>query len=396
MPESKQERIQRRRTKERLRENVREIKRQQNIDLDVRVDGDIDHDKLRSYTMSLFEEQAKQTETSAKNQYAKNPIAWMQSASSRARLVIIEAKDSNAKQLAGVVMNASPLERVLVVGLEGSKREIFEAEMRSLWVKKLDQASPIYKQNFIEHFGRDPAITSTNELIKELSLKDLLGPHIESDSLDISFDKLSDDFPHFEVPLEEILCFGHTDELSLQLGPLALKKGLPYLPVKSEASEDDSLHLWRAYSKNETTFLEQIASGKSAPDMLGENVALSTSFEASFDLNAVKERMTARGGISKERIENLQQQDVDYLKSLFVQEAMYPANTSPVAITKTISKATSKLGAMGAEKVGKALVWNLVNRPVSTAEGVHFAVGSMTLDGGNDIIKEELDRKSCV
>ena len=41
----------------------------------------------------------------------KNPIAWMQSASSRARLVIIEAKDSNAKQLAGVVMNASPLER---------------------------------------------------------------------------------------------------------------------------------------------------------------------------------------------------------------------------------------------------------------------------------------------
>ena len=45
-------------------------KGQQNIDLDVRVDGDIDHDKLRSYTMSLFEEQAKQTETSAKNQYA--------------------------------------------------------------------------------------------------------------------------------------------------------------------------------------------------------------------------------------------------------------------------------------------------------------------------------------
>ena len=107
--------------------------------------------------------------------------------------------------------------------------------------------------------------------------------------------------------------------------------------------------------------------------------------------------MTARGGISKERIENLQQQDVDYLKSLFVQEAMYPANTSPVAITKTISKATSKLGAMGAEKVGKALVWNLVNRPVSTAGRSSFCsrIDDFRWEG-NDIIKEELDRKACV
>ncbi len=173
------------------------------------------------------------------------------------------------------------------------------------------------------------------------------------------------------------------------------------MAIRAEASQEDSLHLWRCSSRDQTEFLDKIVSGKSALDLLSNNsgkyqsVNLSTSFEASFQLDLVRAKMEERGGVPEDRISNLQQQDIDYLKSLFIDEALYPANTSPLAITKIISKATSKLGALGAEKVGKALVWNLVNRPVSTAEGVHFAVGSMTLDGGNDIVKEDLDRKTA-
>ncbi len=225
MIESKQKRTERRRTKERLREDIRNIKRQQDIELDVKVEGIIDLEKQRSYTMALFEEQAKQTELVSKNEYDKNPISWMQSASSRARLVIIEATQTNVKQLARVIMTASPLERVLIVGLEAEKMKDFETEIRSLWSQKLRDSSESYKKHFKDHFKEgDNDLRDIYGLVDNLPLKELLGPHLIKRDLDISYTELTNEFPHFETSIEEILCFGNTDVLSKKTTSFSYRK----------------------------------------------------------------------------------------------------------------------------------------------------------------------------
>ena len=99
MPETKQERDKRREIKKRLTEERKNI--QSSLPkIDVKVEGTIDRQKQRDYTMDLFENQARQTELLSRSEYDKNPVAWMQSDASRARLVIIEATDSNANELA--------------------------------------------------------------------------------------------------------------------------------------------------------------------------------------------------------------------------------------------------------------------------------------------------------
>ena len=398
MLETKQERSERREAKERLTAERKKIQRSL-PKVNVKVEGIIDRQKQREYTMDLFENQARQTELMARSDYDKNPAAWMQSDASRARLVIIEATDSNAKELAKVVMDASPLERVLVVNLEGHRKENFETELRNLWSQKIEASPEEYKEAFQKHFNDQSQ--NTEELVANRTLEELLGPHLQKEDLDISYEAISGKFPDVMETIEEVLCFGHDNSLSLKLPSLALTSDLPYISVRAEGlPEDGSEHLWRFSTNDESSFLERVVAGQSVPNMIkgtdgSPNLAsVSPDFEDCFKLDAVKARMAERGGIPQERIDNLQQEDLDFLKDLFVKEALYSPYVSPKSVTKIISKATSGIGAKGAKGVGGALMWNLVNRPVSTAKGVHFAVGSMTLDGGNDLLKEDLDQKT--
>lgn len=398
MPETKQERDKRREIKKRLTEERKNI--QSSLPkIDVKVEGTIDRQKQRDYTMDLFENQARQTELLSRSEYDKNPVAWMQSDASRARLVIIEATDSNANELAKAVIDASPLERVLVVGLEGQRKENFETELRSLWSQKIEASSKEYKEAFQKHFNEPNQ--STGDLVGKRTLEELLGPHLQKEDLDISYVGITKTAPDVMETIEEIVCFGHNNSLSLQLPSLALTSDFPYMSVRAEGlSNDDSEHLWRFSTTDESSFLKRVVAGQSVPDMIkgtdgGPNLAsVSPDFEHCFKLDVAKGEMAKRGGIPQQRIDNLQQEDLDFLKDLFVTEALYSPYVSPKSVTKIISKATSGIGARGAKGVGGALVWNLVNRPVSTAKGVEFAVGSMTLDGGNDLLKEDLDKKT--
>ncbi len=398
MPETKQERSKRREAKERLTAERKKIQKSL-PEVNVKVEGIIDRQKQREYTMDLFENQARQTELMARSDYDKNPAAWMQSDASRARLVIIEATDSNAKELAKAVMDTSPLERVLVVGLEGDRKENFETELQNLWRQKIDASPKEYKEAFQKYF--DDLSQDTGKLVANQTLEELLGPHLQKEDLDISYEAISGEFPDVMETIEEVLCFGHDNELSKRLPSLALTSDLPYMSVRAERPpEDGSEHLWRFSTNDESSFLKRVVAGQSVPNMIKGTdgspnlVSVSPDFEDCFKLDAVKAKMAGRGGIPQERIDNLQQEDLDFLKNLFVDEALYSPYVSPKSVTKIISKATSGVGAKGAKGVGGALMWNLVNRPVSTAKGVHFAVGSMTLDGGNDLLKEDLDKKT--
>ncbi|WP_166924826.1 hypothetical protein [Flavobacterium poyangense] len=375
------------------------------IDIDVHIKGKITEDKMSSFAENIFIEQAKVMDKALRNEYDYDPVAWLNSSTSRARFLIIQATDYNAQELGKVVMNASPLERILVVGLEGPKKDVFEQAVRAQWLERLGNKEKTYKDKIKDHFMRNGYATAMSdiELIESISLKDLLGPHLYIDDMNISFEKLSHDFPHFHVTLEEILCLGNDNALSEQLTYLSLETKLPYLPVCSEpfGVNESTSNYWRCFAKDSSQFLNQVASGKSALTLLGkettgndtyENVILSDSFLNSFTIDSIKADLKMRGA-TEEHVQSIEEGDINYLKNLFTDEALYAANASPQAITKTVSKANTKLGAMGALAVGKALIWNIVNRPVATAKGVEFAVASLMLDGGSDLNKELLDKK---
>lgn len=375
------------------------------IDIDVHIKGKITEDKMSSFAENIFIEQAKVMDKAVRNEYDYDLVAWLNSSTSRARFLIIEATDQNAQELGKVVMNASPLERILVVGLEGEKNDVFERSVKAQWLERFENKEKAYKDKVRDHFMRNGYATAMSdiELIESISLTDLLGPHLCIKDMNISFEKLSNDFPHFHVTLEEILCLGKDNSLSEQLASLSLETKLPYLPVCSEPFEvnESTANYWRCFAKDSSQFLNQVASGKSTLTLLGkettgndtyENVILSNSFLNSFNIDSVKADLKMRGA-TEEHIQSIEEGDINYLKNLFTDEALYAANASPQAITKTVSKANAKLGAMGALAVGNALIWNMANRPVATAKGVEFAVASLMLDGGSDLNKEQLDKK---
>ncbi|WP_166923268.1 hypothetical protein [Flavobacterium poyangense] len=375
------------------------------IDIDVHIKGKITEDKMSSFAENIFIEQAKVMDKTLRNEYDYDLVVWLNSSTSRARFLIIQATDYNAQELGKVVMNASPLERILVVGLEGPKKDVFEQAVKAQWLERLKNKEKINKNKIKDHFMRNGYTTAMSdiELIESISLKDLLGPHLYINDMNISFDKLSNDFPHFHVTLEEILCLGKDNALSEQLAYLSLETKLPYLLVCSEpfGVNESTSNYWRCFAKDLSQFLNQVASGKSALTLLGkettgndtyENVILSDSFLNSFTIDSIKATLKMQGA-TEEHIQSVEEDDINYLKSLFTDEALYAANVSPQAITKTVSKANAKLGAMGELSEGNALIWNLANRPVSTAKGVEFAVASLMLDGGSDLNKEQLDKK---
>ena len=386
--------------RQRMLKEIDEINNEE-IAIDGRVDGWIDRDKQVEYTMDLFFSQASRSKITSEIEYKKNINSWIQSASSRARLVIVEAEPEpeNLKQLAKVTFNASPLERVLIVGLTQEKKKILTSELKELWKEKLGKSEE-NKAQFQQLYEGNG---DWKDNLEQRKLEDLLGPHLYKDDLDISPKIMNEQFPHFDVNTEEILCFGKNDELAENLGELgqSIQTGVPIFSVKSKPFEElEGAGLWRSCCKDKDEFIKTIALGKSAPDLIGKkteigykNITIADSFQELFDLKYLQNKVKNHE-LSDQKIQDVEQKDINYLKKILFEEALYPANTSPVAITKTISKSTSKLGALAGEKVADSLKWNLVGRPVSAAVEVNFAIASMTLDGGNDLIKEDLDKKN--
>jgi hypothetical protein len=416
--------------------------------VNVYIEGEIDRKKQIDFTLDLFFLQAEKTKSIAENDYNKNPVKWLESKPIRSRWVIIEARQNNIKKLAEAAMKSSPLERITIAGLTPELQTSLTNSLRELWKEKLNTATKEYKTIFLNHFidpekiinlkNQNPvtstgihlpfghetenvlsvqneqitfftdernALKTIEDVINGCTVSELLGPHQFITDLNISEENLNNVSPHFKTNIEEIILHGESNELAAYLPALAESMhNIPYLPIKATPFNKKIIEdsLWRVGLKPAHNSLELITSGKSAVEILGNrslygpsylNVEVSPLFLSSFDINTLKNKMEV-SAISSDPVVTLEINDIEYLKSIFLEEAVYPANTSPDAITKTISKATSALGAKGAQAVGDALMWNMVNRPVSTARGVEFAIASMTLDGGNDLIKEALDKKT--
>ena len=372
------------------------------IEIDGRVKGHIDRDKQLEYTMDLFYSQASRSKLTSEIEYEKNIQSWIQSAPSRARLVIVEAEADRLQQLARITFNASPLERVLIVGLTPEMKDGLREELKKLWKERLEK-SDINREQFLALSKNNGASGSQNleAALDSRTVDQLLGPHLQKEDLDITHAKLSEHFPQFDVNLEEVLCFGKSSNLAENLVSLGqnIQTGVPTFSVKSEPFTENDTGLWKCACRDKTEFTDQLALGKSATELIGkngdeyENIDISPSFQALFDITRLKQEMASQG-FPDQIIEKIEKKDLDYLKHILFDEALYPANISPNAITKTISKATSKLGALAGEKVANSLKWNLVGKPASAAVEVNFAIASMTLDGGNDLIKENLDKKT--
>jgi hypothetical protein len=346
-------------------------------------DGEIDRSTQLEYTMNLFREQSKNTKDIVERTYT-DYTKWSNSKDTRARQIFIEAKKPNIVAIATAIVNASPLERITIVGLTDELKKELHTAVKDTWKTRLEN-----NQTLKESFKKANNKTSESDLssiIDNAPLDKLMGPHNSMEGLDISPESLERNFEHYSSNVEEFIVYGTENALAEQAVHLSQAiDNMPYLTIKQEPflEEENSLWLLATKEDNHLDMVKLITNGEETAKILGaqvednyDNATVSKAFNKSFD-----------------EIQDIAEEDKNYLKSIFIEEGIYPPGLSPDAITKMISKATSALGASGAKSVGDALMWNMVNRPVSTAKGVDFAVGSMTLDGGNDLVKEALDKK---
>ena len=357
--------------------------------------------------------------------YNKNIISWAQSASARARLVIIEPNisnsgDNNIIKLAKIAFNASPLERVLITGLDDTKkREDLENALKDLWKNKLKgvasdnekdtpEKSPNIEQNikfFLDHFRQPDKTLPWGELLDKLTLEELLGPHLYKTDNDISFKSMNEHFQFFDVTVEEILLVGNRNELITNLADLSqnCKNKPATFSVKSqEIMPGDGL--WKCHALKPADFIENVAKGLGPKDIIGlkedssnetvtktyENIKISPIFQKLFDIDFIEKIL----GENPTEEHKIYQKDLDYFKEIMFDECLYSADTSPLALPKTMSKASSILLALGTRNISNHLYPNMIGYARNAILEVVYANVSSTMDAGTDMIKERIDKKN--
>lgn len=138
--------------------------------IDGRVKEFIDRDKQLSYTMNLFKNQSNQDSESFKQKYEKNIKSRINSSSSRSRLVIIESEINNIEEIANATFNVSPIDRVVVAGLDNQTEKSLKTELKKPWRERLRTSSP---ENYTQLIGDK----KLKDWLESQSLNELLGPH---------------------------------------------------------------------------------------------------------------------------------------------------------------------------------------------------------------------------
>jgi|GEM_PF-6149717 len=376
-----------------------------------KVKGKFSIPSIVNYTTNLFSSQAARDRASKNVEYSRNLLSWTQSATSRERLVIVEAQDDiggrqkNVKEIAKIVFEASTLERVLVAGLTNDLKTEFTDALRLLWKAKY-ATSLAEKTIFRKYFNKitnvkniDLDNPSIDTLIDRMGLEQLLGPHKSMEGLNTKFETLQDKFPQFDSGIEEILYFGNHIDLVKDASDLSRKigRGVPFLTVKSSAINDADVGLWRCSALGSKSFLGELTKSRSSEELLGKNpegfsnVKICNGFDTVLNLNSFKEERTR---LNLSVSQDITQTDLDYFKKIFFDEALYAADTSPGAMDKAISKVTSILMVKAGVDVGNSLKWNILGRPKNIEEEVLYALAFLALDSGVDIIKEVTDKKN--
>ncbi len=375
----------------------------------------------KDHVIKMLDLQAQRSKKCAEIQYNKNIISWAASASSRARLVIIEPEDHNMERLAQIAFNASPLERVLITGVDSkAKADSLKDELKKLWIQKLedsnvdnetDRAIILRNRVLFEHkYNKIDEELNWRELIENLELEQLMGPHLFKKDIDISYESMNADFEFFDICIEEILLFGKSDELVTNLANLSQKSRNkpPSFSVKSEAIKQGD-GPWKCEAIRPSEFLNDIAKGLGSTKIIGlqetttndivtktyENIKISPIFEKLFDIKFIEEisaHLEEHG--NHDEGHRIAQKDLDYIKEIIIDECLYSADTSPEAIAKTISKASSILLALGTRNISNHLYPNMIGYAYNSILEVIYANVSSTMDAGTDLIKEGLDKKN--
>jgi len=237
-----------------------------------------------------------------------------------------------------------------------------------------------------------------------MSLETLLGPHLSQRDTSITYEVLEKKHPQFHVNIEEVLCYGENNQLAEDLENLGRKieLGVPTFSIRSKPFEEgETLGLWHCASKKPDEFLEAITKGETPTALLGKqadgsyaHVTLSDSYQKLLNLEGLKREMTSNN-IAPDVVTDVEQKDVDYLGSILFDNCISHQGVTPKTLETTRAKASSIQDAAKAGELKSALKWNILDRPTSSAVEVEYAVGKTALDGGGDIISEDLKKRNA-
>lgn len=400
-------------TKGELEEFKKEVQEAADLDNDIylpiRTKGPITSKVMEDFANHVINAQASAKKKAIKTSYENDPSAYLNSGANRSRLVIIEDKAQSASALAEMIVNTSNNERVLIVGLDETQQTDLVEELKtkrkkeveSLLKGKSPQKKKDYLNKYAAHFNIYDNPLTIEKVIDQLELRQLMGPHIFQNDIDISPYSLGQKFPQIDTNLEEMICFGHSSKLSEDIVKLANigQKRLPYLSIYSNPKNYDKTSeqgLWRYQCKDSNSFLGKVAAGKTSQELLSEeNVELSKPFNDAYtkitldSLYGTKNDQTTDSEEKKQNFEASKEKIFQFA----TKQALYEENKTPNTIATSIGKGGSWLAAKGGRAVGNALKFNMIDMPIATARGVDYGIANNNMDGGFDILREHLQSK---
>ena len=184
--------------------------------------GEIDTtaEVAEKYARDILTRVAQRELYSLSHDYQKDVDLWKESASSRSRLVIIEAtSETDFKILAEAIYSAAALDRVLVVGLDDDKKDKLTEGFKEYVQDKLSALKGNEREEFkgriLKVTGHEIGDTSQDINFNNTSLNQFFGPHIHQEELTINSEFLKEKYPEFEVNIEEVLLYANSEELAL-------------------------------------------------------------------------------------------------------------------------------------------------------------------------------------
>ena len=358
--------------------------------------GEIDTtaEVAEKYARDILTRVAQRELYSLSHDYQKDVDLWKESASSRSRLVIIEAtSETDFKILAEAIYSAAALDRVLVVGLDDDKKDKLTEGFKEYVQDKLSALKGNEREEFkgriLKVTGHEIGDTSQDINFNNTSLNQFFGPHIHQEELTINSEFLKEKYPEFEVNIEEVLLYANSEELAVALNPLGLalqEDGVPTLSIKSKEFTNEYTGEYECCGNNENSLLNTVTACMSAKDILGVTTRDGTKTYENVTISPVYQNQFAQ-------LQGQNDEAIALLKDLIFDNALFEANMSPKRSTVTISKGSSKKDAQAGVNVADSLIYNLILYPKNLAteaeEGCSFVVN----DSGVDSLKENMAKR---
>ena len=358
--------------------------------------GEIDTtaEVAEKYARDILTRVAQRELYSLSHDYQKDVDLWKESASSRSRLVIIEAtSETDFKILAEAIYSAAALDRVLVVGLDDDQKDKLTEGFKEYVQDKLSALKGNEREEFkgriLKVTGQEIGDTSQDINFNNTSLNQFFGPHIHQEKLTINSEFLKEKYPEFEVNIEEVLLYANSEELAVALNPLGLalqEDGVPTLSIKSKEFTNEYTGEYECCGNNENSLLNTVTACMSAKDILGVTTRDGTKTYENVTISPVYQNQFAQ-------LQGQNDEAIVLLKDLIFDNALFEANMSPKRSTVTISKGSSKKDAQAGVNVADSLIYNLILYPKNLAteaeEGCSFVVN----DSGVDSLKENMAKR---